>query len=95
MGHPAARGEFADLPRIERGLGGEVEAVGSRTLGKWAIFRAISTRRSSLRAISRSTRKASASPKLSSRFAASSNRLSSWSRIAVSLSRVSEPSRLS
>jgi hypothetical protein len=49
---------------------------------------AISTRRSSLRAISRSTRKAKASRRLSWRLAASSNRVSSWSRIAVSFSRV-------
>jgi hypothetical protein len=48
-----------------------------------------------LRAISRSTRKASASRKVSSRLAASSNKLSSWSRIAVSLSRDKAVSRLS
>src|SRR5205823_13220806 len=48
-----------------------------------------------LRAISRSTRKASASRRVSSRLTASSRRLSRWSRSAVSLSRVSELSRLS
>jgi len=64
-------------------------------IGKWTILPAISVRRASLRATSRSTRKASASRRVNSRLAASSSRLSSWSRIAVSLTRVSQPCSLS
>jgi len=49
----------------------------------------IDIRRSSRRAISRDTRKASASRKVIFERAASSSSVSSWSRIAVSFSRSS------
>ena len=93
MNRPVA--EIADLLRVERGLGLEVEAGEVAHEGELRDRIAISIRRSSLRAISRSQNKASASRSVSSRRAASSSRLSSWSRIAVSLSRVSIRSRCS
>jgi hypothetical protein len=46
-----ALGKLADLPRIERGLGGEVEDVEVRAVGKWRFFPVMSIRPSSLRAI--------------------------------------------
>ena len=52
MGHPTHAGELAHLPRIDRGLCGEVEAGEIADDGKRASLPAISTRRSSLRAIS-------------------------------------------
>ena len=65
--------------------------VSSRTNGNWAIFVAISMRRSSRRATSRETRKPSASRRVMSDLAASSSRPSSPSRSAVSFSRSSIP----
>ena len=49
MRYPAAPGEFADLPRIERRLGGKVEAVEVAHRGEVGDLPAISTRHSSLR----------------------------------------------
>jgi len=49
MRYPAAPGELADLPRIERRLGGKVEAVEVAHRGEVGDLPAISTRHSSLR----------------------------------------------
>ena len=49
MRYPAASGELADLPRIERRLGGKVEAVEVAHRGEVGDLPAISTRHSSLR----------------------------------------------
>ncbi len=61
----------------------------SFTTGKWASFSAMSMRRWSLRAISRSHMSASVSRAERLARPASSSRVSSWSRMPVSLSRVS------
>src|SRR5215467_8941093 len=63
--------------RSSEGWAAKSKPSRSRAYGKWAIFIAISIRRSSLRAISRSHSNASASRRLSSRRLASSSRLSS------------------
>ena len=90
MRHPAASGKFADLPRIERGLGGKREAVEiarRREVGNLARHRdaplilRVKPKGRLLRAISRSTRKASGLAQAQLALG------SSWSRIAVSLSR--------
>lgn len=80
MGNPAAGGELADLVGIEARLRGEVEAVELARAGEGAIFSALSTRRSFLRATSRAQRKAMASRRVRSRRAASSRSVSSPSR---------------
>ena len=67
-----------------------VDARLRHEVGKWAILNAISMRRSSFRDTSRSMRNANASRSVICFPAASSSRLSSWSRMAVSCSCVSQ-----
>ena len=66
----------------------ESKSASSRTFGKWAIFIAISSRRSFLRDTSRPTRNATASCSVSCLSPVSSSRLSSWSWIEVNCWRV-------
>ena len=89
VGDQAAGGELADLRLVDRRLGSEVEAVQIAHGREARQPKAISMRRWSRRAISRSHNSASASRMVSSCRPASSSRLSSWSRMAVSFSRFS------
>src|SRR6516225_7021388 len=87
MRHPAAGGELADLPRIERGLGGKVEAVEvayHREVGDLARHLDEPLVLAGDLALDQKGQRL-AQGQLT--VAASSSRLSSWSRIAVSLSR--------
>ena len=86
VGDEAAGRELADLAcGSSEGWAAKSKPRARARTGSARASAAISMRRWSLRAISRSHRRASASRSVSSRRAASSSRLSSWSRIAVSL----------
>ena len=82
---PPRRRQFPHLALVDARLLLEVEVREFPTAGKWAILKAISMRRSSRRATSRSVRNATASRSVIPFSAASSSRLSSWSRIAGEL----------